>query len=398
MSTEQSNREIRVLKFGGSSLADKEALFLAADIVKTRYESGLSVVVVVSARGGTTDSLLQDVAPFAASSPRELDMLLTSGERISAAIFAMTLASKDVPAISLTGSQAGIITDGVHTNARILEVRPTRVKESLERGKVVVVGGFQGVSYQKEITTLGRGGSDVTAAALAAELGAKVCEIFSDVEGVYSANPSQVSGAKQLPEMRYEEMQALGEAGAKVLHPRAVEFAKNSGVKIECKSTFDGEGKTTVIHGFEQIKEHRIVGVASEKSVSLLELNGLSHKELHSLLESLQHERVIMKQFAFSMSDAECSGTLVLSHNEKREKDILFEGVTLSSNLSAVSLVGEGITEYASEVLSALQLLHKHGFVPRTMHTTSYRISFIVDASSHDAVVDLLHTFYCAPE
>ena len=402
MSTKTPQKEIRLLKFGGSSLADRKALSIAVAIVKKRFEENLAIVVVVSARGGTTDTLLKDVAQFGDSSPREMDMLLTSGERISSAIFAMALAAENVPAISLTGSQAGIITDGVHTNARILEVRPARVKESLDEGNVVVVGGFQGVSYKKEITTLGRGGSDVTAAALAAELHAPICEIFSDVDGVYSANPSSVENAQHLSDISYAEMQSFGEAGAKVLHPRAVEFAKNSGVKIECRSTFDAAGKSTVIHGFEKIKTHRVVGIASEKSVSLLELRSVSDEELHELLQLIDQKDIVMKQFAFNFSDAGCSGSLVLSQNGgEKQKELLqslnkkYSGTLLfREGLSAVSLIGQGITEYASEVFSALKLLHTHGFAPYTMHTTSYRISFIVDEAVHDAVVDLLHKNY----
>ncbi len=395
------NKEVRILKFGGSSLKDFASLESAVAIAESRFREGLSLVVVVSARGETTETLLDYASRFTSDSPREMDMLLTSGERISAALFAMGLVSRGVPAVSLTGSQAGIITDAVHTNARILEIRPARVEALLSEGKVVVVGGFQGVSYKKEITTLGRGGSDVTATALASSLHAKRCEIFSDIDGVYSANPADIPKAEHRRELSYEEMQSFGEAGAKVLHPRAIDFAKKTGVIIECKSTFHPNGKTSVIKGFESIPPHRIIGVASERAVALLEPTALPLDLFYQLLERLEQHAIAMKQFSFSFSDESVSGSFVLSDiDEQRQKEELsflsdyHPNLRFSGKLSAVSLVGAGVSEYSFEVLSALQALQKEGIVPRTMHTTSYRISFIIERISHDKALSLLHQRY----
>ncbi|HNT28965.1 MAG TPA: aspartate kinase, partial [bacterium] len=203
-----------VMKFGGSSLADTEKIGAIADIVVRRRRQDAPVVVVVSAMGRTTDGLIEQARDFSQRPDlREMDMLLTAGERISAALVAIALNARGVRAVSLTGSQAGIITDDAHTNARIIEVRPFRVKKALEEGCVVVVGGFQGVSFSKEVTTLGRGGSDVSAVALAAALGAATCEIYSDVTGVYAADPRIVKEPERIAALGYQEMQELAEAG-----------------------------------------------------------------------------------------------------------------------------------------------------------------------------------------
>ncbi|HEY5908361.1 MAG TPA: aspartate kinase, partial [Vicinamibacteria bacterium] len=238
---------IVVQKFGGSSVADVDRILKVADRVAATKAAGHEVVVVVSAMGDTTDELLA-LAHRVTGQParRELDMLLSAGERISMALLSMALNARGVPAVSFTGSQSGIITNDAHANARIVEVRPFRVEDELSRGRVVIVAGYQGVSYRKEVTTLGRGGSDTTAVALAAALGAQACEIYSDVEGVYSADPRLVPGARRLSEISYEEMQELAEAGARVLNAQAVEFAKERGIAIYARSTFGGPGETVV--------------------------------------------------------------------------------------------------------------------------------------------------------
>jgi aspartokinase len=217
---------IVVQKYGGSSVADVQKMQKVADRIANAKAAGKDVVVVVSAMGDTTDDLLA-LAKQVCESParRELDMLLSAGERISMALLSMALNARGVPAVSFTGSQSGIVTNDAHTNARIVEVRPFRVQDELAQGKVVIVAGYQGVSYRRDITTLGRGGSDTTAVALAAALEAD-CEIYSDVEGVYTADPRVVPGARRLAELSYEEMQELAESGAKVLNAQAVEFAK----------------------------------------------------------------------------------------------------------------------------------------------------------------------------
>src|SRR5499433_162208 len=230
-----------VQKFGGSSVADVERIRNVAARVAARRAEGHQLVVVVSAMGDTTDELLSLAKRMSADPPRrELDMLLTCGERISMALLSMALQELQVPAISFTGSQSGIITDDNHSQARVVEVRPVRIREELGKGKVVIVAGYQGVSRNREVTTLGRGGSDTTAVALAAALGAEACEIYSDVDGVFSADPRVVPEARKLDLLDYATMQELAAAGARVLNAQAVEFARAAGIVIDARSTHGG--------------------------------------------------------------------------------------------------------------------------------------------------------------
>src|SRR5947209_5762249 len=258
---------IIVQKYGGSSVADVGRIRQVAAKIAARRAAGYELVVVVSAMGDTTDELLQ-LARQVTDAParRELDMLLTAGERISMALLSMALNALDVPAISFTGSQSGIITNDSHANARIVEVRPYRIQDELALGRVVIVAGFQGVSYKREVTTLGRGGSDTTAVALAAALGAEACEIYSDVDGVFSADPRVVPQAQKLAEISYEEMQELAESGARVLNAQAVEFARRAGIVLHARATRGGEG--TVVGDVPAAP--RVSGVTGEKDLVLL--------------------------------------------------------------------------------------------------------------------------------
>src|SRR5438045_4335294 len=269
---------IVVQKYGGSSVADVGRIRQVAErIVRTRH-AGHDVVVVVSAMGDTTDELLK-LAKHVSPNPdrRELDMLLTSGERIAMALLSMAIRELGGDAISFTGSQSGIITNDRHIDARIIEVRPFRVQDELARGKIVVVAGYQGVSYRREVTTLGRGGSDTTAVAMAAALGAEYCEICSDVDGVYTADPRVVRGAKRIGTLSYEETQELAESGAKVLNAQAVEFAKEKGIAIYARATAsplsgpDASADGTVVRRFPPRTPGQVVGVASERDILTLE-------------------------------------------------------------------------------------------------------------------------------
>ncbi|WP_230469787.1 aspartate kinase [Lujinxingia vulgaris] len=237
-----------VQKFGGSSLSDLGKIRQVAEAIVATRERGYQVVVVVSAMGDTTDDLLGMANELAASpSRRELDMLLSVGERISMALMSIAIQARGHEAVSLTGSQCGIITTASHSNARIIDVRPFRVQDELAQGRIVIVAGFQGTSYRRDVTTLGRGGSDTTAVALAAALGAEACEIYSDVDGVFSADPRVVLSARQLESLSYEEMQEMARAGAKVLNEQAVEFARRAQIALYARSTqMRGEGGTVV--------------------------------------------------------------------------------------------------------------------------------------------------------
>jgi len=247
------------MKFGGTSVADAERIKRAARRIVAAREQGNRVVAVLSARGKTTDELIAAAAEIsAAPDPREMDMLLSTGERISCALCAMAINDLGHRAISLTGSQAGIVTDTSHTKARILDVRADRIEAALEEDMIVLVAGFQGVSTNSDVTTLGRGGSDTTAVALAAAVGADVCEIYTDVAGVYSADPRIVPEARKLEVVSFEEMLEMAASGAKVLQLRSVEYARNHGVRIHCRSSFE-EGPGTFVVGEQETMEHALI-------------------------------------------------------------------------------------------------------------------------------------------
>lgn len=259
---------IQVLKFGGSSVADIDHIRRVAERVVARRREGFDLVAVVSAMGRTTDQLLalaQQINPM--PSTRELDMLLTVGERTTTALLAMALQQLGQDAVSLTGSQCGILTNASHSHARIIEIRPFRVLDELEAGRVVVVAGYQGTSYKREITTLGRGGSDTTAVALAAALDAERCEIYSDIEAVCSADPKVVLDARRLSEVTYEQMLDLSRHGAKVLNAEAVEFARRSGIALYTRSTFRPDLPGTVIRSNPPCEPRPVTGVAARKGV-----------------------------------------------------------------------------------------------------------------------------------
>src|SRR5438045_3393778 len=267
-----------VQKYGGSSVADVTRLRKVADRVMQTRRQGHDVVVVVSAMGDTTDELLA-LAKQVSPNPdrRELDMLLTAGERIAMALLSMAIREQGGNAISFTGSQSGIVTNDRHVDARIIEVRPFRVQDELARGKIVVVAGYQGVSYRRDVTTLGRGGSDTTAVAMSAALGAEYCEICSDVDGVYTADPRVVPAATRIGTLSYEETQELAESGAKVLNAQAVEFAKEKGIAIFARATSsplpgsDPSADGTVVRKSPPRMPGTVVGVASEKEVIVIE-------------------------------------------------------------------------------------------------------------------------------
>jgi len=393
-----------VLKFGGSSLSSTESIDKVVSIIKNRVQQGFNVVAVVSARGKTTEMLLEDARKYAPKgNPREFDMLLTTGERASAAIVAMALSSQGIQSISLTGSQAGIITDDKHTNARIVEVRPQRVIEALNEGNVVVLGGFQGVSFKKEVTTLGRGGSDTTAVAIAASLNAEKCEIFSDVDGVYSADPAIIPEAKLLEEISYQEMQELSEAGAKVLHSRAVEFAKSKGIEIHCKNTFDPQKVGTVIRGFENTAPRRI-GVAYERNVILVHTYENNSDELvtiESVLKFCDKNNVCVKQVSFHQGyKGSMVGSFIFSKKENYSCDDFIEDlkekftstVEVFDDLSAVSIVGDGITDRQEVLLNSVNILKQNSIKVFAFHTSSFRISMLVESGNLDKSVKLMHS------
>jgi len=388
---------IVVQKYGGSSVADAARMKQVADRVMRTRAQGHEVVVVVSAMGDTTDDLLR-LAKQVSANPdrRELDMLLTAGERISMALLSIAIRELGGDAISFTGSQSGIITNDRHVDARIIEVRPFRVQDELARGKIVVIAGYQGVSYRREVTTLGRGGSDTTAVAMAAALGAEYCEICSDVDGVYTADPRIVAQASRIGTLSYEETQELAESGAKVLNAQAVEFAKEQGIAIYARATrsplpgADPSADGTVVRRHSPRMPGTVVGVASERDVLVLEAG--DEREVLALLDA---HHVAGKQ----LHVIDDRLTLVVSrenlHEEARVRDALatrFGGaLRIRDTLGALSVVGAGINASFENVRRGSAALAAHGMPAEATATSSFRITWMIDRARLDDGVRLLH-------
>jgi aspartate kinase len=391
-----------VQKYGGSSVADVTRIKQVADRVMRTRREGHDLVVVVSAMGDTTDDLLS-LAKQVSPNPdrRELDMLLTAGERISMALLSMAIRELGGDAISFTGSQSGIITNDRHVDARIIEVRPVRVQDELANGKIVVIAGYQGVSYRREVTTLGRGGSDTTAVAMAAALGAEYCEICSDVDGVYTADPRVVPNAKRIPNLSYEETQELAESGARVLNAQAVEFAKEKGIAIFARATSsplpgaDPSADGTVVRRHPPRQPGTVVGVASEKDVIVITAESFGPGDLLALLDE---HKVSGKQLHIAADRL----TLVVSrenlHSEDRVRAALTarfgDAVRIADALGAISVVGAGINASFDNVRRGSAALTASGMTVEGIATSSFRITWMIDRTRLDEAVRLLHTTF----
>jgi aspartate kinase len=387
-----------VQKYGGSSVADVQKLqAVAARVMRTRAQ-GHDVVVVVSAMGDTTDELLT-MAKQVSPSPdrRELDMLLSAGERISMALLSMAIRELGGDAISFTGSQSGIITNDRHVDARIIEVRPFRVQDELARGKIVVIAGYQGVSYKREVTTLGRGGSDTTAVAMAAALDAEFCEICSDVDGVYSADPRVVADARRIPVLSYEETQEMAESGAKVLNAQAVEFAKEKGIAIYARATqgpLPGADPTvdgTVVRREAPRMPGTVVGVASERDIVMLDGEAPSA----DVLAVLDERGVPGKQLHVFGERTTAAISRENLHDEEKLRGVLRQRfgdrVRLVDGLAAVSVVGAGINATYRNVRTGVDTLAARGVTPSGTATSSFRITWMVPRERANDAVQALH-------
>ncbi len=395
---------IVVQKYGGSSVADVDKITRVAERVMQTRRAGHDVVVVVSAMGHATDELLA-LARQVSPNPdrRELDMLLTTGERVSMALLSMAIRERGGDAISFTGSQSGIITNDRHVDARIVEVRPFRVQDELARGRVVVVAGYQGVSYRREVTTLGRGGSDTTAVAMAAALGAEYCEICSDVDGVYTADPRVVPDARRIGTLSYEETQELAEAGAKVLNAQAVEFAKEKGIAIYARATTsalpgnDPSADGTVVRRYPPRMPGAVVGVASERDILLL-----ASDAGEPVLELLDGLNVAGKQLHMLNASLALVVARENLHEEARVRAVLAERfgarVRLDDDLGAVSAVGAGITASFANLRHGNAALAAAGIGSRGVATSSFRITWLVNRSQIEIAVRVLHGLFIPSE
>jgi aspartate kinase len=397
-----------VQKYGGSSVSDAERIKRVAERIVATRKAGHDVCVVVSAMGDTTDELLdlaQQVSPLPPG--RELDMLLTAGERISMALLAMAIANLGASARSFTGSQAGVITDSVHGKARIIDVTPGRITEALEKGHIAIVAGFQGVSQDtKDITTLGRGGSDTTAVALAAALGAEVCEIYTDVDGVYSADPRIVPSARQLSTVSYEEMLELAACGAKILHLRCVEYARRYHVPLVVRSSFS-QKPGTLITGEAPVEQAIISGVAHDLSEARVTVVGVPDKpgEAAAIFRALADAEVNIDMIVQNVSGAtdrtDISFTLpksdlttAVTALSKLQARVGFESLLSDEHIGKVSLVGAGMRSHPGVSATFFEALAEAGVNAEAISTSEIRISVVCRDTDVKNAVTAVHAAF----
>ena len=389
-----------VQKFGGSSVADKERLFNVAGIISDSYRGGDRVVVVVSAQGDTTDDLLAKAAEISDSpSKRELDMLLSTGEQISASLLAIALGTMRIPVVSLNAWQVGISSDSNYSNAKIKKIDTERLLRELDGGKVVIVTGFQGINKFDDVTTLGRGGSDTTAVALAAVLKADRCQIYTDVDGVYTADPRKVPTAKKLKEISYDEMLELASLGAQVLHNRSVEMAKKYHVELEVLSSFE-KISGTVVREDVKVEKMLVTGVAKDTRVARISVIGLEDVPgVAFRLFSLMGQKNIVvdiilqsigrngtKDISFTVSENQLP--LAVSVLE----DVYGKGsVSVESDVAKVSVVGAGMETNAGVAAKMFEALYSVGANIHMISTSEIKISVLIDRNDADKAVAAIH-------
>jgi aspartate kinase len=391
---------IIVQKYGGSSVSSPDKLGRVADRIVAARAAGDLPVVVVSALGKTTDALVALAAEVSTQSHRrEMDMILTAGERVSMALLAMAVIDRGCEALSLTGSQAGIITNTDHSQARIIEVRPNRVREALAKGKVVIVGGFAGVSTAKEVTTLGRGGSDTTAIALAAALEATSCDIFSDVEGIFTADPRVVDDAQLIDQMSHGEILEMGLRGARVLAPEAIDYARRHGIDLRASSTF-GAGRGTLVTQAPQPGRGRAVGVSADPDVLPCSFTG-SETALAALLFTLEGNGLSWKEIQVEGPTSARQAELLLDTRNSPQASLILTEVAAAlpedsmlewrDQMGTVTVVGEGLAERRACWEIARKSLDSLGVKTHSLRGSSWGITAEVPRDSLDDVVRSWH-------
>jgi len=393
-----------VQKFGGSSVKDADHVRNVARIITETYRKGHSVVVVLSAQGDTTDDLIakaQEINPHA--SKREMDMLLATGEQISISLCAMAIERMGYQAVSLTGWQAGMLTNSAYSNARIKRVNTERIQKELDKKKIVLVAGFQGINKYDDVTTLGRGGSDTSAVALAASLGADLCQIYTDVDGVYTADPRIVKGARKLDEITFDEMLELASLGAQVLHNRSVEMAKRYNVNMEVLSSLSGKPGTKVKEVVKTMEKTHVSGVAKDKNVARLALVGLADQpgiafkifsmlaregiNVDIILQSIGRDESKDISFTVARNDAEEAKRVL----EENKEAIGFQSVELNDHIAKISIVGAGMANNAGVACKMFEALFSAGINISMISTSEIKVSVLVEERDADRAVQAVH-------
>ena len=393
-----------VQKFGGSSVADADKIRNVARIITETYRRGHQVVAVLSAQGDTTDDLIakaEEINPHA--SKREMDMLLSTGEQVSCSLCAMAIEAMGYPVISLTGWQAGVQTNSNYSNARIKRVNAERILNELDKRTIVIVTGFQGLNQVEDITTLGRGGSDTSAVALAASLHADLCQIYTDVDGVYTADPRLVPEAHKLSEITFDEMLELATLGAQVLHNRSVEMAKRYNVNLEVLSSFSGNPGTKVKEVVKKMEQSHVSGIAKDKNIARLALVNLVDEpgvafrvfsllakekiNVDVILQSIGREDKKDISFTVAKSDTEAA-TRILEENREY---IGFDHIDVNPNIAKVSIVGAGMMDNPGVAAGMFEALYSAGINIHMISTSEIKVSVLVDLSDADRAVQVIH-------
>ena len=403
-------RKIIVQKFGGTSVADTDKIMNVADVVLREKQNGNDVVVVVSAMGHTTDHLVKMAKALSPNpSSREMDMLLSTGEGVSIALLAMAIQAKGYDAVSFNAMQVGIMTENIHSKARIINIKTEKLRKNLEEGKIIVVAGFQGVTEDGEITTLGRGGSDTSAVALAAALNAERCDIYTDVEGVYTTDPRIVPKASRLDIVSYEEMLELAHAGANVLHPRSVETAKQFSVPLRVRSSFKLDDMGTLIVGVDKMELHRpVAGVAADLTQARIvvcdvpDTPGVAANVFTSLAnENISVDMIIQSyarkasntnDIAFTIDKNDLPRTLAVLENLRTE--INAGDIKVDDDTAKVSIIGAGMIDRPGIASTMFETLAKLNINIRMISTSEIKISCLVDKIDAQKALKALHTVF----
>ncbi len=403
-------RKIIVQKFGGTSVADTDKIKNVAKVVIKEKQNGNDVVVVVSAMGHTTDHLVKMAKALSPNpSGREMDMLLSTGEGVSIALLAMALQAEGYDAVSFNAMQVGILTENIHSKARIIDIKTDKLRKNLDEGKIIVVAGFQGVTEDGEITTLGRGGSDTSAVALAAALNAERCDIYTDVEGVYTTDPRVVPNASKLDEVSYEEMLELAHAGANVLHPRSVETAKQFAVPLRVRSSFKLDNLGTLILGVEKMELYKpVAGVAADLTqarivvcdvpdtpgvaANLFSALAKENISVDMIIQSYARKISNTNDIAFTIDANDLSKTLAVL--EKLKDKINAGDIKVDDEIAKVSIVGAGMIDRPGIASTMFETLAKLGVNIRMISTSEIKISCLVDKIDAQKSVKALHTVF----